>query len=117
MTAEVDIGARFTAALLRVLIPVTLARVVGGLISLALGKDPLGYYGYVLERSLLRWGGAQETLTRMAPLLLIAAGVIVEFAPVRRSLGGDGQFLLAAVASAALAPVLGGILPRGPTLV
>ena len=117
MTAEVDIGARFTATLLRVLIPVTLALVVGGLILLALGKDPLGYYGYVLERSLLRWGGAQETLTRMAPLLLIAAGLIVAFRAGIWNLGGDGQFLLAAVASAALAPVLGGILPRGPTLV
>jgi ABC-type uncharacterized transport system permease subunit len=117
MTTEVDIGARFTATLLRVLIPVTLALVVGGLILLALGKDPLGYYGYVLERSLLRWGGAQETLTRMAPLLLIAAGLIVAFRAGIWNLGGDGQFLLAAVASAALAPVLGGILPRGPTLV
>jgi ABC-type uncharacterized transport system permease subunit len=117
MTAEVDSGARFTAMLLRVLIPVTLALVVGGLILLALGKDPLGYYGYVLERSLLRWGGAQETLTRMAPLLLIAAGLIVAFRAGIWNLGGDGQFLLAAVASAALAPVLGGILPRGPTLV
>ena len=117
MTAEVDIGARFTATLLRVLIPVTLALVVGGLILLALGKDPLGYYGYVLERSLLRWGGAQETLTRMAPLLLIAAGLIVAFRAGIWNLGGDGQFLLAAVASAALAPVLGAILPRGPTLV
>src|SRR3984957_674455 len=117
MTAEVDIGARFTATVLRVLVPVTLALVVGGLILLALGKDPLGYYGYVLERSLLRWGGAQETLTRMAPLLLIAAGLIVAFRAGIWNLGGDGQFLLAAVASAALAPVLGGILPRGPTLV
>jgi len=117
MTAEVDGGARFTATLLRVLIPVTLALVVGGLILLALGKDPLGYYGYVLERSLLRWGGAQETLTRMAPLLLIAAGLIVAFRAGIWNLGGDGQFLLAAVASAALAPVLGGILPRGLTLV
>jgi ABC-type uncharacterized transport system permease subunit len=117
MTAEVDSGARFTATLLRVLIPVTLALVVGGLILLALGKDPLGYYGYVLERSLLRWGGAQETLTRMAPLLLIAAGLIVAFRAGIWNLGGDGQFLLAAVASAALAPVLGAILPRGPTLV
>jgi simple sugar transport system permease protein len=117
MTKEVDIGARFKDTLLRVLIPVTLALVVGGLILLALGKDPLGYYGYVLERSLLRWGGAQETLTRMAPLLLIAAGLIVAFRAGIWNLGGDGQFLLAAVASAALAPVLGEILPRGPTLV
>src|ERR1700722_14958626 len=116
MTAEVDGGARFTATLLRVLIPVTLALVVGGLILLALGKDPLGYYGYVLERSLLRWGGAQETLTRMAPLLLIAAGLIVAFRAGIWNLGGDGQFLLAAVVSAALAPALAADLPRAMNL-
>ncbi len=61
-------------AVVRVLVPVVLALVVGGLILLVLGKNPLTYYGYVLERGLLRWGGLQETLTRMAPLLLIAAG-------------------------------------------
>ena len=101
---------------LRVLIPVILALVVGGLILLVLGKDPLGYYGFVVQRSLMRWGGVQETLTRMAPLLLIAAGLMVAFRAGIWNLGGDGQFLLAAVASAALAPALGGVLGRGPTL-
>jgi simple sugar transport system permease protein len=112
-----DIATGMQVALLRVLIPVALALTVGGLILLALGKDPLGYYGFVLQRSLLRWGGAQETLTRMAPLLLIAAGLIVAFRAGIWNLGGDGQFLLAAVASAALAPVLGAVMPRAATLV
>jgi simple sugar transport system permease protein len=111
------IAAGIKAALLRVLVPVALALIVGGLILLVLGKDPLDYYGHVVERSLLRWGGAQETLTRMAPLLLIAAGLIVAFRAGIWNLGGDGQFLLAAVASAALAPALIGVLPRGLTLV
>ncbi len=114
MTAQGFAG--IGAALLRVLLPVVLALIVGGLILLALGKDPLGYYGFVLERSLLRWGGVQETLTRMAPLLLIAAGLIVAFRAGIWNLGGDGQFLLAAVGSAALAPVLIEVLPRGLTL-
>src|ERR1700730_4691450 len=117
MTADSETGAGLPATLLRVLIPVVLALVVGGLILLALGKDPLGYYGFVLQRSLLRWGGAQEALTRMAPLLLIAAGLIVAFRAGIWNLGGDGQFLLAAVVSAALAPALIGILPRGPTII
>ena len=55
-----EVGAELTATVLRVLIPVVLALIVGGLILLVLGKDPLGYYGYVLQRSLLRRGGAQE---------------------------------------------------------
>ena len=112
-----EFGALLQATALRVIVPVVLALVVGGLILLVLGKDPLAYYAYTTQRSLLRWGGAQETLTRMAPLLLIGAGLIVAFRAGIWNLGGDGQFLLAAVASAALAPLLIGVLPRGPTLV
>jgi len=104
-------------AVVRVLIPVVLALVVGGLILLVLGKNPLTYYGYVLERGLLRWGGLQETLTRMSPLLLIAAGLIVAFRAGIWNLGGDGQFLLAAVITAALGPALITVLPRCATLV
>jgi ABC-type uncharacterized transport system permease subunit len=117
MRTEGDIGAGLQGTMLRVLIPVVMALAVGGLILLVLGKDPFGYYGYVLQRSLLRWGGVQETLTRMAPLLLIAAGLIVAFRAGIWNLGGDGQFLLAAVVSAALAPALAAVLPRGATLV
>jgi simple sugar transport system permease protein len=117
MTLESEAASGSPVAALRVLIPVALALGGGGLILLALGKNPLDYYGYVMQRSLLRWGGFQETLTRMAPLLLIAAGLIVAFRAGIWNLGGDGQFLLAAVASAGLAPVLIGLIPRGPTLI
>jgi simple sugar transport system permease protein len=97
---------------LRIGVPVLLALVVGGIILLILGKDPLAYYGYVLRRGLLTWSGLQETFTRMAPLLLIASGLIVAFRAGIWNLGGDGQFLLAAVITAALGPALVGILPQ-----
>jgi ABC-type uncharacterized transport system permease subunit len=106
-----------TAATLRMVLPAALALTVGGLILLALGKDPLAYYGYVLKRGLLSWGGLQETLNRMAPLLLIAAGLIVAFRAGIWNLGGDGQFLLAAVVTAALGPALIGVLPRAVLLI
>lgn len=96
---------------LRILLPVVLALVVGGLILLAFGKDPLTYYGYVLRRGLLSDTGLQASITRMAPLLLIAAGLIVAFRSGLWNLGVDGQFLLAAVFVAALAPVLARHLP------
>ncbi len=99
-------------ATLRIGIPILLALIVGGIILLILGKDPLAYYGYVLRRGLFTWSGFQETLTRMAPLLLIASGLIVAFRAGIWNLGGDGQFLLGAVITAALAPVLVGILPQ-----
>src|SRR5262249_29024712 len=52
----------------------------------------------------------------MAPLLLIAAGLIVAFQAGIWNLGGDGQFLLSAVVTAALAPALIGLMPRSLTL-
>jgi simple sugar transport system permease protein len=111
-----EFGRGLRGAVLRVLIPVLLALAIGGLVLLILGKDPLAYYGYVLRRGLLTWGGLQETFTRMAPLLLIAAGLIVAFRAGIWNLGGDGQFLLAAVITAALAPALIQVMPRLPTL-
>lgn len=110
-------GDGFIMGMVRVLLPVVLALLAGALILLALGKDPIGYYGFVLQRSLLRPSGLQETFTRMAPLLLMAAGLIVAFRAGIWNLGGDGQFLLAAVISAAIAPALAGTLPVAMVLV
>jgi ABC-type uncharacterized transport system permease subunit len=127
MTADAQVAQRGTpgregareavAHILRVAVPILLALVVGGIILLILGKDPLTYYGYVARRGLLTWGGLQETFTRMSPLLLIAAGLIVAFRAGIWNLGGDGQFLLAAVITAALGPALIGALPKALTLI
>ena len=102
---------------LRTLLPILLALLVGAVILLLLDADPLAYYGYVLKRGLLTWSGLQETIIRTAPLLLIAAGLIIAFRAGIWNLGVDGQFLLAAVITAALAPELVGTLGRYPTIV
>lgn len=104
------------AGALRVALPIALALTVGGAVLLALGKDPIDYYVFVVERGLLSWAGFQELLTRSAPLLLIAAGLIVAFRAGIWNLGVDGQFLLAAVIAAALAPELIAFLPGLLTL-
>ncbi|MEW5421690.1 ABC transporter permease [Amorphus sp. 3PC139-8] len=96
--------------------PVVVALALAGLLLLALGIDPLRYYTYVVERGLLSPTGVQQTLTRMAPLLLLAAGLIVAFRAGIWNLGGDGQFLLGAVAAAATAPVVITVLPAWATL-
>jgi simple sugar transport system permease protein len=107
-----DAGGRAVlAGALRILLPVLLALVVGGAALLLLGKNPVEYYAYVVERGLLRAGGLEATITRMAPLLLVAAGLIVAFRAGIWNLGADGQFLLSAVVTAALAPVLIQSLP------
>lgn len=95
----------------RIILPILLALIVGGLILIALGKNPIEYYWYVVRRGLLSPTGLQATIIRMAPLLLIAAGLIVAFRAGIWNLGIDGQFLLAAAIVAALSPILSHIMP------
>ncbi len=52
---------------LRTLLPVLLALLVGAVVLLLLGADPLAYYGYVLKRGLLTWSGLQETISTVSP--------------------------------------------------
>jgi simple sugar transport system permease protein len=91
--------------------PVLAALVLAGLLLAALGVNPFDYYGYVLQRGLFSPSGVQQTLTRMAPLLFIAAGLIVAFRAGIWNLGVDGQFLLGAVTAAAAAPFLATMMP------
>lgn len=93
------------------LVPILAALLLSGGVLLALGTDPLAYYGLVLQRGLLSWLGLQASLSRMAPLLFLAAGLIVAFRAGIWNLGTDGQFLLAAVIVAAAGPPLAEALP------
>lgn len=102
---------------LRFVLPVAAALVVCALILLAVGVDPLAYYGLVVKRGLLSPRGLQETITRTAPLMLLGASLIVSFRAGLWNLGVDGQFLLAAVMSAAAGPLLIAWLPDWLTLV
>lgn len=103
-------------ALIRSIGPVVLALVVGGILLLALGRNPLAFYGDIVEGGLLH-GFWQESVIRMAPLLLIAAGLIVVFKAGIWNLGIDGQFLLAAVMVSGLGPGLEKRAPNTITLV
>lgn len=91
--------------------PILAALVIAGAILAAAGVDPLAYYGYVVQKGLFSAVGLQQTLTRMAPLLFIAAGLIIAFRAGIWNLGTDGQFLLGAVTAAASAPWLVTFLP------
>ena len=91
--------------------PILAALVIAGALLIAAGVDPLAYYGYVLQRGLFSSVGVQQTLTRMAPLLLIAAGLIIAFRSGIWNLGTDGQFLLGAVTAAASGPTLADLMP------
>jgi simple sugar transport system permease protein len=106
-TTRRDLGRR----LLMTIGPIFVSLVIAGVLLLFLGVDPLAYYGFVVERGVLSPLGLQQTLTRMAPLLFLAAGLIVAFRAGIWNLGGDGQFLLGAVSAAATAPLLIQVVP------
>jgi ABC-type uncharacterized transport system permease subunit len=91
--------------------PIIAALITSGLILVAFGINPITYYIFVIQKGLFSSLGLEQTLTRMAPLLFLAAGLIVSFRAGIWNLGIDGQFLLGAVASAALAPALLGVVP------
>ena len=96
---------------IRSLGPIVLALIAGGFLLLALGVNPLDFYGNVLNGA-LEEGAWQDTIMRMAPLLLIAVGLIVVFRAGIWNLGIDGQFLLAAAVVAGLGPSLADALPQ-----
>ena len=98
--------ARVAAALIRALAPIALALIVGAVVLLALGRDPLEFYGNIIKRSVISPLGLQETIIRMTPLLLIGAGLIVAFRAGLWQLGIDGQLLLGAVFVGAAGPEL-----------
>lgn len=88
------------------LLPVVAATIVGGLLLLALGRDPFSFYYNVIDHGLIGSLGRQESLIRMAPLLLIGAGLMIAFPAGIWNLGTDGQFVVAGVLVAALGPEL-----------
>lgn len=98
-------------AVVLALVPILAGLALSAAILALLGVDPLAYYATVVRHGLLSWLGLQASLTRMAPLLFLAAGLIVAFRAGIWNLGVDGQFLLAAVAAAAAAPPLAERLP------
>lgn len=110
-------GVAVADAVIRSIGPIVLALAVGAVIIAALGRNPATFYGDIVDGGLLRASGWQNAIIRMAPLLLIAAGLVVVFRANIWNLGIDGQFLLAAVIISGLGPGLDAALPNALTLV
>src|SRR3954447_21053321 len=98
-------GARIIDLLVRSLVPVILALIAGGILLLILGRDPLSFYSDIWHGG-VQQGSWQDSAMRMAPLLLIAVGLIFVFRANIWNLGYDGQFLLAAAVLSGLGPSL-----------
>jgi simple sugar transport system permease protein len=100
----------------RSILPLVLALGTAALLLRALGVDPLKYYGDIYSGG-IQLSAWQDSVMRMAPLLLMAVGLIIVFRAGIWNLGMDGQFLLAAAIVAGLAPKLEGHLPNTLNLI
>jgi ABC-type uncharacterized transport system permease subunit len=103
--------ARWWRTFVRSLAPVILALIAGGLLLLALGQNPVRFYVAVWQGG-IESGGWQNSAVLMAPLLLIALGLIIVFRAGIWNLGYDGQYLMGAALVAGLGP---NILQTWPT--
>ncbi len=96
--------------LVRTITPLLLALAAGGGILAALGADPFAFYADVFTLG-IQGNGLQQSLTAMAPLLLVALGLIVAFRTGLWNLGYGGGYLLAAAVVAGVAPDVFAALP------
>ena len=101
---------------LRSVLPLVLALGTGAIVLAAIGVDPIQYYKDIYSGG-IQFGAWQDSVMRMAPLLLMAVGLIVVFRAGIWNLGMDGQFLLAGAVIAGLAPRFEGHIPNTLNLV
>jgi len=83
----------------------------GGIILAMIGKDPLLYFSLLFARGMGTSLGIIEATIKMAPLLIISAGLLPCFSAGLWNIGVEGQFLVGAMLAGWAAPMLGLTLP------
>lgn len=97
-----------TRSLVQPLVVIAGAFLSGAVILLLTGHNPLLVYRELIERTLLRRSGIEESLVAMAPVLLAAIAAWIASRVGMWNIGIDGQIVAGAVAAGAIAPTLGG---------
>ena len=87
------------------------ALITGGIILLIIGKDPARYFTLLFARGMGTSLGVVEAFIKMAPLLIISAGLLSCFSAGLWNIGVEGQFLIGAMLTGWAAPMLSAVLP------
>jgi ABC-type uncharacterized transport system permease subunit len=93
------------------IIAVLLAFLVGAVILLALGANPIRAYGAMIDGAFGTQTNIFRVLNRATPLMLIAVGICIAFRAGVINIGAEGQLFIGGVAAAAFAIYLGPGLP------
>ena len=94
-------------------IAILIAMLIGGLLILAIGIDPILAYRYFFYGTFGNVYGFGETINKFTPLLCCALGFAIANKSGFFNLGGEGQFYAGALCSAVLVPFMDGL----PTVV
>ena len=103
------------------LLALAAALTLGGVVLLAIGVDPVAYYTRMFTMGTIGNKIAYKTfenyLKEFVPLVLTSVALSLAFRMRFWNIGGEGQFILGAIAAAWVALKLGGTLPTAATLV
>src|SRR5699024_2768008 len=95
---------------------VALALILGGLVLLAMGVNPLEYYFKMFTMGMvgnkIAYKAVENYLKIVVPLILTALGLSLAFKMRFWNIGGEGQFIAGAIAAAAVAFQAGPVLPE-----
>jgi len=109
------LAALWNSSLVDALLPVfaTLAALlVGALMLLALGANPLVAYAALVEGAFGSLNAIADTLVRATPLLFVGVGICIASRGGVTNIGGEGQFVVGALC----AVLVGLSFPDGPAL-
>jgi len=101
---------------LSLLLAIIAAFTVGAFLLWILGVNPLEAYQVLFSRGLGTKLGVTQTLIKMAPLLMISAGLLIALPTGIWNLGEDGQLLIGAILVGVSAPTITAFFPQIPAL-
>ena len=100
---------------------VAVALLLGAVVLMALGVNPVAYYSRMFTMGMIGNKIAYKTfenyLKVFVPLALTSVALSLAFKMRFWNIGGEGQFILGAIASAAVAFKVGPVLPQPVTLI
>lgn len=81
-------------SVLNSILPVLLAFVVGAIIMLLIGANPIEAYSIMFGKSLFTFSGLMNTLHTAAPMIITGLAIAISFRANLYNMGVEGQFLL-----------------------
>jgi len=91
---------------------IVMAFVIGGIFLEVNGKDALHAYRILFERGLINGDGLAETFKKMAPMLIVSAGLLIALRTSVWNIGIDGQFMVGALLSGVAGAAMAGSVPN-----